>query len=75
MLGEIFPNPAIMNNRAFTVFINQCTLRHATEFDPSEDLVTRLVPLAEIPELVLQGKIRHAIVVVALYFFEMQRRR
>jgi ADP-ribose pyrophosphatase len=74
MLGEIFPNPAIMNNRAYTVFIDRCTLRHETEFDEGEDLITRLVPWVQIPELVMQGKIRHAIVVVALYFFELHRR-
>ncbi|MBM3846392.1 MAG: NUDIX hydrolase [Verrucomicrobia bacterium] len=75
LLGEIFPNPAIMNNRAYTVLIENCEPRHPTEFDPGEDLVTRLVPVKDIPGLVLSGQIRHAIVVVALYYFEMQRRR
>lgn len=73
VIGEIFPNPAIMNNQCFTVLIEDCRLNHATEFDTSEDLVTQLVPLAEVPRLVQQGRIRHAIVVVALYHYHLHR--
>lgn len=75
LLGDIFPNPAIMNNRAYTVLIENCHPRHDTEFDESEDLITRLIPLAEIPGLVATGRIRHAIVVVALYYYDLHRRR
>ena len=35
----------------------------------------RLVPVAEIPELVAAGKIQHSLVVVALYYYELWRRR
>lgn len=75
LLGEIFPNPAIMNNRCYTVFVEDCQLKHPTELDPGEDLITHLVPLKDVPDLVRAGKIRHAIVVVALYHFELARRR
>jgi hypothetical protein len=37
-------------------------------------LLTRLVPLADIPRLVTTGKIRHPLVVVALYYFDLSRR-
>ena len=74
LIGEIFPNPAIMSNTCYTVLVENCELKHATEFDHSEDLVTRLVPLGEIPKLVADGKIRHSLVVVALYHFELWQR-
>ena len=74
LIGEIFPNPAIMNNRAYTVLIDGCSLKHETEFDESEDLLTRLVPVKDIPELVRTGVIKHAIVVVALYYYDLHRR-
>ena len=74
MLGEIFPNPAIMNNTCHTVLVRNCVLRHPVEFDPGEDIITRLVPVAEIPGLVASGKIRHSLVVVALYYFELGQR-
>jgi ADP-ribose diphosphatase len=74
LIGEIFPNPAIMSNRCFTVLVENCHCAHAVEFDHGEDLITRLVPLAEIPQLVATGKIRHSLVVVALYHFELWQR-
>lgn len=75
LIGEIFPNPAIMSNRCFTVLIEDCHCAHEVQFDHGEDLATRLVPIAEIPELVAGGKIMHSLVVVALYYFELDRRK
>ena len=67
------PNPAIMNNRCYTVLIENCTLQHATQFDPGEDIATHLIPMEEIPRLVTEGRINHALVVVALYHFHLAR--
>ncbi|MBI1841653.1 MAG: NUDIX hydrolase [Verrucomicrobia bacterium] len=75
MLAEIFPNPAIMNNRAHTVLIENCELKHATEFDESEDLITRLIPVKDVPRLVRDGVIRHGIVLVGLYYYDLHLRR
>lgn len=74
LIGEMFPNPAIMSNRCFTVMIKNCQRKHEVQFDHGEDLATRLVPVAEIPALVAGGKIRHSLVVVALYYYELWRR-
>lgn len=74
VIGQIFPNPAIMNNTCYTVLIENCRCAHPVEFDHGEDLITRLLPIAEIPRLVAAGTIRHSLVVVALYFFELRQR-
>ena len=74
LIGEIYPNPAIMSNRSYTVLIEQAQPTHGLKLDPGEDLITRLIPLEDAPRLVKEGKIRHAIVVVALYHFELSRR-
>jgi ADP-ribose pyrophosphatase len=71
LLGRIFPNPAIMSNVCFTVMLENCRCVHPVEFDHGEDIITRLVPIAEIPSLVASGKIQHSLVVVALYHFEL----
>ena len=71
LIGKIFPNPAIMSNTCYTVLIENCRCEHPVEFDHGEDIVTRLVPVAEIPTLVAEGRIQHALVVVALYYFEL----
>jgi len=74
LLGNVFANPAIMSNTCHTVLVENCVLEHAVEFDSGEDLITRLVPIADLPGLVAAGKIRHPLVVVALYYFELWQR-
>jgi ADP-ribose pyrophosphatase len=74
IIGEVFPNPAFMSNTCYSVLIEDCHCVHPVEFDHGEDLVTRLVPAAEIPGLVASGKIRHSLVAVALYHFELLQR-
>jgi ADP-ribose pyrophosphatase len=75
IIGQVFPNPAIMSNTCFTVLVENCHCVHPVEFDHGEDLITRLLPIAEIPDLVATGKIRHSLVVVGLYYFELWRRK
>ncbi len=75
LLGQILPNPAIMSNTCYTVLVENCRCVHPVEFDHGEDLVTRLVPVAEIPRLVTEGRIGHSLVVVALYHFDLWQRQ
>ena len=74
LLADVFSNPAIMSNVTHTVLVENCQLKHERELDSGEDLVTRLVPVAEVPALVAAGRIKHPLVVVALYHFELWRR-
>ena len=74
LLGKIHSNPAILSNITYTVLIENCRLQHGVEFDSGEDLITRLVPVAEIPKLVADEKIGHSLVVVALYHFDLWQR-
>jgi ADP-ribose pyrophosphatase len=75
LLGQILPNPAIMSNTCYTVLVENCRCLHPVEFDHGEDLITRLVPVTEIPRLVAEGRISHSLVVVALYHFDLWQRR
>jgi 8-oxo-dGTP pyrophosphatase MutT (NUDIX family) len=75
IIGRIYPNPAIMSNTCYTVLVRNCRLKHPTVFDQSEEIITRLVPLKEIPALITAGRISHSLVVVALYHFELRQRR
>ncbi|HKW29472.1 MAG TPA: NUDIX hydrolase [Verrucomicrobiae bacterium] len=74
LLGKIWSNPAILSNITYTVLIENCRLQHKVEWDHAEDLVTRLVPVAELPKLVADEKIGHSLVVVALYHFDLWQR-
>ena len=75
VLGSVFANPAIMSNTSHFVLVENCTLQHGVEFDSGEDILTRRIPIADVPGLVTAGRIRHPLVVVALYHFELHRRR
>ena len=69
IIGQVFPNPAFMSNICYTVAVENCRCLHPVEFDHGEDLTTQLIPVAQIPELVAKGKIKHSLVVVALCHF------
>jgi ADP-ribose pyrophosphatase len=74
LLGKVFANPAILTNFCYTVLVENCELKHPLQFDHAEDILTRLVPVADIPRLVAEEKIQHSLVVVALYHFDLWRR-
>ncbi len=71
IIGQVSPNPAIMSNACFTLHVQNCRLKHNVEWDHGEDLMTRLIPVADIPRLVATGQIRHSLVIVALYYFQL----
>lgn len=74
LLADVFSNPAIMSNSTHTVLVENCRLQHEQEFDSGEDILTKLIPIADVPALVATGKIKHPLVVVALYHFDLWRR-
>lgn len=74
LLGNIAPNPAIQSNTCHTVLIEDCRPTGVHHFDPGEDIATRLVPADQLPALVADGTIRHSLVAVAIYHFDLWRR-
>jgi len=75
IVGKVFPNPAIMSNTCYTVFVQNCRYVKPVQFDTAEDLATKLVPVSEVAELVASGQIRHSLIVAALYQFELWRKK
>lgn len=74
VIGQIYANPAIMNNVCYTVLVRDCELKHELQLDHSEDLAVTLVDPENIPRLIREGRIGHSLVVVALYHFEQWQR-
>lgn len=74
LLGDVAANPAIMSNTCFTVVVENCVSKHSLSFDGGEDLITRLVPVADLSRLVAEGRIKHPLVIVALFQFDLLRR-
>lgn len=73
-LGHVSPNPALFNNICYSFVALNCHKVEEPQFDGSEDIQVRLVPLADIPALIQQGKITHSLTINALYFLEMWER-
>jgi 8-oxo-dGTP pyrophosphatase MutT (NUDIX family) len=69
VIGSVFPNPAIMTNTCYTLLVEDCRPVAPVQFDSSEDLITRLAPVSEVPGLLASGKIRHCLVIAALCHF------
>ena len=71
-IGECLANPAIMNNRVHTILVENCHRTHELQMDAGEDLLTRLVPIEDLPRLVKENKIRHSVILAALHYFAME---
>lgn len=72
-LGAIHPNPAIQGNRCHTFLARNVSKQFETNFDTTEETEVVLVPYRQIPDLVRQGHITHALVVTAFYWYELLR--
>ena len=68
-IGVSNPNPAIFNNHCYTYVARNVKKVSDPRLDQAEDIEAVLIPLSEIPELIRKGKIDHAIVISAFYFY------
>ena len=71
LLGFVEPNPAIQNNRCYTVLALGCRPLFGQQLDEREDIAVETRPLAAIPELLAGGQITHALVWAAFHHYEL----
>lgn len=69
-LGKSRPNPAIQDNWIHHFAAFNAEKVQETEFDEHESVITKLAPLAEVRQMILEGKITHSLVIAAFYFLE-----
>jgi ADP-ribose pyrophosphatase len=69
LLGQIHPNPAIMDNRCHFVLVEACTRQSTLEWDPDEELQIATMPVEEVFEKARAGLITHSLALNALFFF------
>jgi ADP-ribose pyrophosphatase len=74
-LGKVRPNPAIHNNWIHTFLARNVELRQKPVIESTEHTVVRLVPLADIPRLITNGAINHALVVVGFHWLALSAER
>jgi 8-oxo-dGTP pyrophosphatase MutT (NUDIX family) len=64
-LGSIAPNPAILSNRCHSFVALGANRAGPPSLDGEEEIDVLRVPLCEVPRLIADGQISHALVVVA----------
>lgn len=64
-LGCVHPNPAIQTNRCHLYYAPLVTPSGTFAQDELEDIVIHLVPMREIPQLIREEKITHALMLCA----------
>jgi ADP-ribose pyrophosphatase len=69
LLGSVHPNPAIQNNLCYTYLAGNVRQEGDLMQDDREDIEVVLCPLADIPGLIREGAITHALVIAAFYRF------
>lgn len=73
-LGAVAPNPAVQNNRCHTYLALGAHVAQEQALDGAEEIEVVRVGLAEVPALIRDGRITHALVVVAFYLLDAYRR-
>jgi ADP-ribose pyrophosphatase len=71
LIGRVDPNPAFQTNATYTFLAEDARPTTAQHFDDSEAIEVEVRPLDEVPGLVSDGTITHALVVCA--FFHLAR--
>jgi 8-oxo-dGTP pyrophosphatase MutT (NUDIX family) len=66
-IGAVHPNPAFLSNRCHTVVIRNARLVAEQQLDSGEDIAVHLVPVADIPAMIRDERITHALVIAAFY--------
>jgi 8-oxo-dGTP pyrophosphatase MutT (NUDIX family) len=72
-IGSVDPNPAFLNNQCHTYLALDARRVQAPQFDGAEDIAVEEFDLAEVPGLIGNGRITHALVVAAFYHYDRYR--
>ncbi len=73
-IGDVNPNPALFGNRVHTFLATEALRVGEIRNSGTEETAVELVPAAEVPARVRRGEIDHALVIAALYWWELHRR-
>ena len=69
LLGTLWSNPSLLTSRISTIVVRNARLVAEPDPDQHEELTIERVPADEIPRLIREGRIDHALVVVGLLWW------
>lgn len=70
-IGRVESNPAIMSNHTYTYLALNCERSGEQNLDGTEDIELKLTHINDIPDLIKNRRIEHALVVSAFYFYNL----
>jgi len=70
LLGSCHPNPAILNNQAHFVLIEDCHPKQAQNWDPHEEIEVVQLPIGDALKQAQSGEISHAITLSAFFYLK-----
>ena len=73
VVSKVWSNPSLLSSRSTSILIENARPVAPTAFDEHEELSLRLVPEAEIPAMIADGRIDHALAVVGLLAWMARR--
>lgn len=68
-LGTVWSNPSIMTSKSTTILITNARRVAEPKLDHNEEVAVELVPAAEVPEMIQDGRIDHSLVVCGLLWW------
>jgi len=75
LIGECFPQPAILSNMCFFYLAKNAAKVQSQDLDSGEDIEILKVPLKEIQAKIENREIDHGMVLLAFFFFWMKHER
>jgi 8-oxo-dGTP pyrophosphatase MutT (NUDIX family) len=72
LMGECFPQPAILSNKCFFYLARNVEKIHGQNLDAGEDIEVLTVPLKSISSKIETKEINHGMVLLAFFFFWMK---
>ena len=72
LLGENQPNPAFLNNSCFSYVWFDCQKNSLQKLDGNEDIRVVEIPMDKIKDYILNGTIKHSLVLTAFFFYNLR---
>ena len=72
-IGQIQPNPAILDNTCFIYLALDARPVASLKLDEAEELEVSFYDLEKVPGMIREGKMKHALVIAAFHFLELFR--
>lgn len=70
IIGQVYPNPAILNNHCYFVLVENARRTHDTAWDEHEEIEVVTMPWQEAVALAASGQISHSLAVCALFYLQ-----